>query len=83
MEANYRETGMYTKDGESFHYVGSNLRVGTKLYCNVSRELFLSLGFYEVLKVYVTEDEYEEIPDNEWKDIDGTRYFVIYQVLPE
>ncbi len=92
MNEQYVKTGRYTKDGSTFHYVGCNMRIGRKLYCNVSEEKFLSLGFFPEVKHEIPYEEYNaelervlQDPDatdflyaNKFEEVDGSTCWVKY-----
>lgn len=95
MEENYRKTGRYTADGETFHYARTNVRIGDKHYGNASEELLKSLGLFENVIVMVQSSDYtaameqwdEEDPDfpyrPRWQEIDGEKYWVSFEIVPD
>lgn len=88
----YIKTGRYTADGEVFHYANTNVRIGTKHYDNATESTLKNLGLFENLKQYVTESEYENALQTEsddelpyspcWKEIDGEKYWITYEIIP-
>lgn len=95
MEENYRKTGRFTADGETFHYARTNVRIGNLHYGNASEELLKSLGLFENVSVMVQYSDYaaameqydEEDPNFPyrpgWQDIEGERYWVSYEIAPD
>ena len=70
-------TTEYTKNGVTFVHVGQNITNGRKRYCNVRAETLIALGYHQVV---IIETEDSSLADG-WQDIEGTAYWVKYQLI--
>lgn len=64
---NMELTVYFTSNGTNRYRVHDNVRVGRKVYLNVSEATLLSLGFHHVVREYVPQEVLDQSTDG-WKE---------------